>query len=63
MTTYTFYWLDGSKSVSKGYSVQEAFSRLGYGGGAINALDFYTEDDKDMYEYDKNFKQWVPTKQ
>ena len=39
---YTFYWLDGSISRLKGDNVEKAFGSA-YGGGAINAVDWYEE--------------------
>ena len=41
MTTFRFHWRDGKISEGAGYDVAHAFSRLGYGGGAIRALDYY----------------------
>lgn len=41
--TYIFYWLDGKKSEGKGYSVSDAFMKLGYGAEAMGALDYYEE--------------------
>lgn len=39
MTTYRFHWRSGEFEDGIGESVEQAFSRLGYGGGAIAALD------------------------
>ena len=59
MKTFTFYWLDGQKDVGKGHSVADAFSRLGYGGGALAALDFYSEgSDDDEYYFNKEEGAW-----
>lgn len=41
MPFFRFYWLDGYQSFGEGRDVAEAFSLLGYGGGAIGALDYY----------------------
>lgn len=43
MKKFKFYWKDGSSFESEGYDVAYAFSRAGYGGGAINALDWFEE--------------------
>ena len=43
MKTFIFHWLDGKVDVGCGYSVSNAFSRLGYGGGAIRDLDYFEE--------------------
>jgi hypothetical protein len=40
---FRFYFLDGKVEEGEGETVADAFRRLGYGGGAINALDFYEE--------------------
>jgi len=32
-------------------TVSAAFTKLGYGAGAIHAVDFYTEDDKIEYQF------------
>ena len=38
---FKFHWLDGSTEVGKGVDVADAFTHLGYGAGAIGALDYY----------------------
>ena len=44
---FRFHWLskkaDGTPHINEGYGrdVADAFSRLGFGGGAIRALDYY----------------------
>lgn len=43
MKKYIFHWLDGSIVEGVGVSVSDAFMRLGYGGGAIAALDYFDE--------------------
>ncbi len=47
---YRFHWLDKTTSEGMGRDEADAFSRLGFGGGAIRALDYFevieTEDDK-----------------
>ena len=40
---FRFHWLDGKVDEGEGYTVSDAFTKLGYGGGAINALDYYEE--------------------
>lgn len=39
--TYWFLWQDGDVSKGRGSSAEDAFSKMGYGGGAIHALDTY----------------------
>lgn len=43
MKTFIFYWLDGKIDRSQGETVQEAFTALGYGNGALRALDHWEE--------------------
>ena len=38
---YRFHWLDGSKNEGYGRDADDAFTRLGFGGGAARALDYY----------------------
>ena len=40
---YRFHWRSSASKPSegRGRDVADAFSRLGYGGGAIKALDYY----------------------
>lgn len=41
MKTYRFHWRHGKHEDGIGESVEQAFSNLGYSGGAIAALDYY----------------------
>jgi len=43
MKRFRFHWLDGKTEEAKGKSVSDAFTSLGYGASAINALDFWEE--------------------
>ncbi|AYP69257.1 hypothetical protein Pylas_003 [Klebsiella phage Pylas] len=43
MHTFKFYFLDGSVEQGKGTSVSDAFTKLGYGAGAIASLDYYEQ--------------------
>ena len=56
---FTFYWLDGSRNVLSGDTVEGAFTAAGYGGGAIKAVDFYENGEKDDYQWDKEAKKWI----
>ena len=40
---FRFHWRDGKKEEANGDDVAKAFAALGYGGGAISALDYYEE--------------------
>lgn len=44
MKTFTLFWLTGTSEIVTGNTITEAINRY-YGGGAINALDFYSEGD------------------
>lgn len=43
MKKFKFYWLGGEIEEGEGISVSDAFTRLGYGHGAMKALDYYEE--------------------
>jgi hypothetical protein len=43
MKTYKFYWLDGTVNQGQGETAEDAFSRLGFGAGAVRALDYHEE--------------------
>lgn len=43
MKKFMLYWLDGKSEEVQGESISDAFRRAGYGGGAIQALDWYKE--------------------
>lgn len=45
--TFIFHWLDGKVETSKGANPADAFMHLGYGNGAISALDYYEEQEDD----------------
>jgi hypothetical protein len=43
MKTFKFYWLDGKTDIGEGVDVADAFRSLGFGAGAISALDYFEE--------------------
>ena len=43
MKTYILHWLDGTTEEIEGNSISDAFTRAGYGAGALKALDYYEE--------------------
>jgi hypothetical protein len=43
MRKFKLFWLDGKEEIVKGNSIADAFSKAGYGNGAIRALDYYKE--------------------
>lgn len=38
---FILHWLDGKVEEVEGNSISDAFTRAGYGAGAIRALDWY----------------------
>ena len=40
---YRFHWFDGKINEGAGSNVADAFTRLGFGRGALPALDYYEE--------------------
>ena len=42
-TLWRFHWLDGKVDEGTGGSMTDAFTRLGFGAGALQALDYYEE--------------------
>ena len=48
MKRFVLFWGGNMEAeVVSGTSISDAFSRAGYGGGAIAALDYYAEERKD----------------
>lgn len=43
MKTFKFHWRDGKVSTGRGTDAADALTRLGYGGGAVAALDYHEE--------------------
>lgn len=43
MKTFCLYWSDGEEETICGESISDAFTKAGYGVGAIRALDYYKE--------------------
>lgn len=41
--TFQLFWLNGKSEIVKGTSIADAFTRAGYGAGALGALDYYKE--------------------
>jgi hypothetical protein len=63
MKEYTLFWLTGQSEIVKGNAPHEAMNSAGYGGGAVRALDFYSEGDKRKeYQWDKEKRTWQSKK-
>jgi hypothetical protein len=43
MKRYRFHWLTGDVDEGEGSSPEDAFTHLGYGAGALPALDYFEE--------------------
>lgn len=56
--TFTLFWLDGKREVLKGKDPADAFSKRGYGNGALKALDFYRDGDNNGYVWNPNAHGW-----
>lgn len=41
--TFIIHWRDGTKSEIVGRTIERAFTKAGYGHGAIKAIDYYEE--------------------
>lgn len=54
--TFYLFWRFGKKEKVEGTDIAAAFNNAGYGGGAIRALDFYSE--KDSHEWNAEQKAW-----
>lgn len=62
MSKFILFWLDGKKEVIKGKDIADAFSRAGYGGGALRALDFYdSAENEGLWKWDANRRSWERT--
>jgi hypothetical protein len=40
MKKWSLHWLDGTKEIIEGNTLSEAFTKAGYGNGALKALDY-----------------------
>lgn len=64
MKKFRLYWLDGKTEVIEGNSIEDAFRRAGYGGGALRALDFYDDGEELKYKWNSTNRTWesIPKK-
>lgn len=51
---FIFYWLNGTKSELIGTSAADAFSKAGYGAGALRAVDVYVDTSINEQRYVRN---------
>jgi hypothetical protein len=61
MATYTLYWRTGDKETVQGCNIAEAMTLAGYSGGAVRALDFYTDNETPcpIYSWNAEKREWV----
>lgn len=57
---FTLFWRNGDRSVIYGNDIQDAYTKAGYGGGSIRALDWYANGITESHYWDKKRKQWLP---
>lgn len=59
MKVFTLFWLNGKSELVKGTDPADAFTRGGYGNGALSALDFYGNGDiRNQYQWNKEKRTW-----
>ena len=55
---FTLYWKDGTTETISGDTIRDACVTAGIQPGALEALDFYSQNPDDKYEYDKLNHEW-----
>jgi len=59
LTTYTFYFVDGTFQTGDGISVGDAFSNLGHSQEEIATVDIFEESaPSGVYIYNEDTKTW-----
>ena len=56
---FIVYWRYGEYSTMNGKTIEEAFTKAGYGGGAIAAVDFYNQGSEPCYVWNKDEHEWI----
>jgi hypothetical protein len=60
--SWAFYWLTGQREVLPGATAADALNRAGYSAGAIRALDFFADGDReDSWAWNPDTRQWGKT--
>lgn len=57
--TFTVWWKDGTRSVIKGPNIETAFTKAGYGAGAVAAVDWYDRGDVNTHYWCVETKNWM----
>ena len=62
MNEYVLFWLNGDKTVVHGTNVADAMNNAGFTSGAVRALDFYDEGDReDEWEFTDDGWKRIPS--
>ena len=56
---FTLYWQHGERNIIKGRDIEDAFTKAGYGAGAVPAIDWYDEGVSNTHYWNKDTKEWV----
>ena len=59
---FKLYWKDGKSELVQGDSISDAFMKAGYSRGAMKALDFYSDNPDEKYEYNNLTGEWSKVK-
>lgn len=55
---FTLFWMGGKREVVVGADISDAFTKAGYGSGAMAALNFHATGDNNEYKWDAKKKVW-----
>lgn len=55
---FKLYWKDGTTEFVNGVTIQAACAASGIQTGALESLDFYSQNPDEKYEYDKLNHEW-----
>lgn len=56
---FTLYFKNGKREIISGESINEAFTKAGYGAGALAAVDWYDQEASETHYYDREQKTWI----
>jgi hypothetical protein len=56
---FSIYWKHGKHSVIIGVTIEDAFTRAGYGAGALAAVDWYDNNPVATHSWDNVAKEWL----
>lgn len=56
--TYTLFWRTGQRQLVQGTDPVDAMNNAGIGGGALPALDFWSQGDDQEWIWNKENKNW-----